>query len=623
MTKTKLILFLLPVLIAVGAGVVVISENYHGDDSVHADLISQAKLTPAERTDKKVVYLEVGLTEAEKEIWYRAPEGGDIVPVAYLKALINHRTGTPFIESLPRYGFIPDPRNPDGLPIGFTANVPADSILKLPYVGINCAACHTGLIEYNEIHMIIDGAPNLSEFEAFVIDLTAASKQMLEDPVKSFSFMRRFLVEVEKSKAEGAPVRTQVATLKFMQCLDHDHNHGSEKDDDNIPDEVEGQIVKLFGTTFSKTIKSKQSKMDFPKADFEKLLKKIDHPEKESWLEHLGHSFEAIGPNLEWLIDRTDLTTRLHWAFDNQVYAGPGRGDSFGAVRNVVMPRSERIALTSPASFSDLFDLKERQWVHWDASTRSVMGRNIAQAVAFGATLNTKTLETSVLPFQIHALEEVAQKIKPPRWPEEILGKLDRQKIERGRKIFAAKCVGCHSYNSQTPESQERLFSPEEIGTDPNRARSYAVRLKDETFADGLTRITDRLEKKMFEQHNIGPAKAKELTFGRDTEWRTTGKYVARQLKAVWATAPFLHNGSVPDLWSLLQPVSKRPAKWKSGSHHFDPNRVGYRYDENHDYWIFDTTQSGNHNTGHEGDRFGTNMSDEDKWDLIEYLKTI
>jgi hypothetical protein len=36
--------------------------------------------------------------------------------------------------------------------------------------------------------------------------------------------------------------------------------------------------------------------------------------------------------------------------------------------------------------------------------------------------------------------------------------------------------------------------------------------------------------------------------------------YESRVLNGIWATAPYLHNGSVPNLWELLKPA--RRASW-------------------------------------------------------------
>ena len=50
--------------------------------------------------------------------------------------------------------------------------------------------------------------------------------------------------------------------------------------------------------------------------------------------------------------------------------------------------------------------------------------------------------------------------------------------------------------------------------------------------------------------------------------------YKARPLDAIWATPPFLHNGSVPSLFHLLSPISERPARFWVGNFEFDPQHV-------------------------------------------------
>ncbi len=52
--------------------------------------------------------------------------------------------------------------------------------------------------------------------------------------------------------------------------------------------------------------------------------------------------------------------------------------------------------------------------------------------------------------------------------------------------------------------------------------------------------------------------------------------YIARPLNGIWATAPYLHNGSVPTLYDLLLPAEQRPRTFYTGSNEFDPVKVGY-----------------------------------------------
>lgn len=92
----------------------------------------------------------------------------------------------------------------------------------------------------------------------------------------------------------------------------------------------------------------------------------------------------------------------------------------------------------------------------------------------------------------------------------------------------------------------------------------------------------------------------------------------------MWASAPYLHNASVPTLWDLLTDADKRPRTFYIGNREFDPVKVGYVSAPGGPHsFLMDTSRKGNGNGGHTGDRFGTTLPDSDKWALIEYLKTL
>ncbi|SFL91380.1 di-heme-cytochrome C peroxidase [Marinobacter zhejiangensis] len=79
--------------------------------------------------------------------------------------------------------------------------------------------------------------------------------------------------------------------------------------------------------------------------------------------------------------------------------------------------------------------------------------------------------------------------------------------------------------------------------------------------------------------------------------------YKPRPLAGVWATPPFLHNGSVPSIYQLLSPPETRSERFLVGSREYDPTHLGYRLvtEEDSDtkgFWL-DTSLSGNHNSGH------------------------
>lgn len=96
-------------------------------------------------------------------------------------------------------------------------------------------------------------------------------------------------------------------------------------------------------------------------------------------------------------------------------------------------------------------------------------------------------------------------------------------------------------------------------------------------------------------------------------------KYKARPLNGIWATAPYLHNGSVPNLLELLKPASERRTTFSVGNREFDTEKVGFKSDGGGSF-KFDTTLPGNSNSGHE---YGKTLSPTEKLQLIEYLKSL
>lgn len=103
-----------------------------------------------------------------------------------------------------------------------------------------------------------------------------------------------------------------------------------------------------------------------------------------------------------------------------------------------------------------------------------------------------------------------------------------------------------------------------------------------------------------------------------------TDGYVAVALDGLWLRAPYLHNGSVPTLKDLLEAPENRPQEFYRGNDVYDPERVGFVSDvateKGQPYFKYDTKVPANGNQGH---RYGTDLSDQEKTALIEYLKTL
>ncbi|MEK0326536.1 MAG: hypothetical protein QQN63_12625, partial [Nitrosopumilus sp.] len=117
--------------------------------------------------------------------------------------------------------------------------------------------------------------------------------------------------------------------------------------------------------------------------------------------------------------------------------------------------------------------------------------------------------------------------------------------------------------------------------------------------------------------------------------YRSLLAYKARPLNGIWATAPYLHNGSVPTLYDLLLRKNRtgesnakgyRPDEFRTGSREFDPINVGFIYKDygstdrrERDGTRFLTTLPGNSNAGHE---YG-NLNEVERYELVEYMKTL
>jgi len=116
----------------------------------------------------------------------------------------------------------------------------------------------------------------------------------------------------------------------------------------------------------------------------------------------------------------------------------------------------------------------------------------------------------------------------------------------------------------------------------------------------------------------------------RSKKTDSTLKYKARPLNGIWATAPYLHNGSVPNLWEILKTPSERVKYFYVGNRNFDTKNVGFETTEvSGSTTLFQVELvendlivliPGNSNWGH---NYGTNLTDDEKWALIEFMKTL
>jgi cytochrome c2 len=278
---------------------------------------------------------------------------------------------------------------------------------------------------------------------------------------------------------------------------------------------------------------------------------------------------------------------------------GPGRVDTFNSAKvifNFPMHRLSDAEKNGPADFPSIWLQQPRQGMqlHWDGNNTKVEERD--KSAAFGTGTTPPTLDTEA----VGRIEKWLAAKEPPKFPYDI----DKGKAQRGSEIYQERCAECHGASGSNFAGKlvGKVTPWEEIGTDRRRLDSYTYELavNQSTLYAGYP--------------------------WRFEHFRKTNGYANMPLDGIWLRAPYLHNGSVPTLRDLLEPSFRRPKSFYRGYDVYDPVKVGFRSnvatEGERRYFRFDTDVPGNANTGHEGRRFGTGMSIEDKESLVEFLKT-
>jgi hypothetical protein len=535
-----------------------------------------------------VVWSQNGWSDAERAEYHHLAEGSELMMYGLLANVVSVKTGKPFLENMERFGFIPDApgaSNPHGLPVGMTTVHSRDkSHTGLEMVGFNCAACHVAEMTYRGKRLRIDGAPSLVDLQGYQVEFKDSLDATLRDPAKLIALVIAMDRDLRAGAGDAAPIGDVSGYASDPAAKAAGDVAAAPTADKNFHS-VSSRAADATGT--SAAVQGRTFPARFQR--FVALLK----------------ARLAYLKNGKLLLDGTE--------------PGPGRIDAFGAARNLLFPK-DAVRMQSPVSFPFIWDvpdtIQQRSgtnivWIHYDGNTNSILERNIGQALGMGAVFDPKTYESTLRIANLHQLEVLIHKLQAPKWPSDILGPIDVMKAKSGEKIFNDTCRGCH---------QNNLYALTDVGTDPQRANSFGQPVAGGVpFPAAIKPILDGLKARAFSDDGI-PAAEQANMDANPVIWRATGQYLARPLTGVWATAPYLHNGSVPTLWHLLHP-SERPAKFIVGNREYDPAKIGYSTGGNG--WTFDTSQPGNRNIGHAGDRYGTNLGEDQKAALLEYLKTI
>ena len=551
---------------------------------------------------EQLIHADQGWTDDQRLHFHHTSQGTRLIPYDWFMALeqpcLSLFGCDLFTDKtyLARFGFLvsqADPKlNPNALPVGFARQenfYDPETKSTYPVIGLTCAACHTGELHYGKYAVQVDGAPAMIEVTQFQKALLLAVGFTQKIPFRYSRFEKRVL--------------------------------GSSATDDQ-----EADLKRRF-TAF------------------------IDSAKFE--LDHAGPG-KGIYDN-EAGFDRTDALTRI----GNQVFA-------------VDMQNAANFApANAPVRFPQIWDASWYNWVQYNSSIADPILRNIGESLGVRAAAklygpDAKNFDNSVNMDGLKELEWLLsgpapyQGLRPPNWPS-VFPALDDKKVARGAELYKSLCQSCHlppveeviaDLNNAHPiywweNSQKKRFmivkdiKQSFVGTDPHEATDFVNRTADSgdlgkgrvSAAVGLELVTNGIANNYFAKMNLTPEQQIEWRAGRDphdSPIRAVPIYKARPLTGIWAVSPYLHNGSVPNMYALLSPQEERPNKFWTGSKEFDPVKMGHDTSELKGGYLYDVTKPGNDNHGHEfkdGPRgngvVGPTISPDDRYAIIEYLKSL
>jgi len=649
------------------------------------------------------VYLDQGWDEADSLWFYNTTQGSGLLPYDFFIAL-EQADSTELFRSnknIDKYRYLPQKAtffNPDGLPVGFAK----DNYQGKNYLGYTCAACHTGQVNYKGQAIRIDGGPAMANMVGFLESLEKAMNKTIENEEKRKRFISKVIDEGDDySSAENVIEDLQRWTKKIglYNIVNHSHiKYGYARLD-------------AFGRIYNRVL---EHVLNVPQV--RNLLLGIITPsgrfilnESEVDLVLEGLNETVVGSDGFALI-----ISRLQ--SDDTGYPNLGLKDMLH-VRNAIFNEP-----SAPVSYPFLWGISQSDYVQWNGLAANAgvgpIGRNAGEVIgvfgildwsaekggfslweiitgqSLGAYISGQTngrmhinFKSSIDLMNLQRLENHLKSLKSPEWPEDIFGKIDQKKADRGELVYARYCQSCHEIvdrNNWHRKIIGKMSNIKVVGTDPatiNNALTYTgksgnfkhiyqdidgvgsvIVQEDAPVVQILTAATKGVvatpDPDKFILHrwidwiytlgmtffdNDIKASIKAGNYIPDSTaqpYASLASYKARSLNGIWATAPYLHNGSVPTLYDLLLPKKTaddpedgeyRPDDFVLGSREFNPVKVGVKY-QGYEGSRFMTARVGDKNIGHEyaAGRTAQNngrvlpaLTKDQRWDLIEFIKTL
>jgi hypothetical protein len=328
-----------------------------------------------------------------------------------------------------------------------------------------------------------------------------------------------------------------------------------------------------------------------PRFNADDMMSQINAVTDLDWIDKLLYRFIIIPVTKQTLLDREK---QFAWIYRPDFPDwGRGRDDAMNLTKYFMIkaPMDNTFGPTDMPAIWNLQKYKPDKGMYMNLAGDSHDAYSVIMDSALGLLGAAPANKKDFLD-QVKWLHEFLGALPAPKYPFPI----DQAKAAKGKSVFDAACASCHA-----SERTGTRLPLEQVNTDRNRLDSWN---KDAAIASNKVVSGMGLERKGLVEE-------------------TLNGYIVTFLDGVWLRAPYLHNGSVPTLRDLLEPVERRPATFFRGYNVYDPVKVGFVYqgpDAEQVGTKQDATQKGNGNQGH---TFGSDLAEADKEALVEYLKTL
>jgi cytochrome c5 len=318
------------------------------------------------------------------------------------------------------------------------------------------------------------------------------------------------------------------------------------------------------------------------------------------WVQRLLYRYVMIPvlPYIAGALERNKFDFLVPDTLTRKREFGPGRVDTWALYKRVFVKPADHRPANGTVDFPPIWNQKAREGMrlHWDGNVEQLVERNVISALGLiGANVDYLDFP------RLTRVTEWITGLLPMRYVDHLPAdapQLDQALVDKGAVLFGQHCAGCHAAGGTRTGRVEPI---DDLKTDRERLKAFTPEL-----AAALNR--------------------QQTDLWKLRDFRVQNGYVNNLLDGIWLRAPYLHNGSVPTLYDLLQPPDQRPKRFCRGGDLYDWGLMGWvstlspQGDGCPTSYLMDTTQLGHGNGGHE---YGTGLPPQDKRALLEFMKVL